>query len=329
MTKQDPFVSIIIVTYNGADYIIDCLRSLKEQLYDKNRFEIIAVDNASKDKTPEIIENTFRDVYIIRNKKNMGFGKANNIGIKKSKGEYVVLLNQDSLIDKNWLSVLVKTMEYHVDAGCCGAEEYSYDLYEKIKKAEKRIKECVWMGCGSVIFRKKALDEVGNFDPYYFMYVEDIDLVWRIKAKGWKILQNYEAMWFHKGKERRVDLSEKRLFWSWKNRLYLIMKFGSSTQVIKSIRAYLTFFLIKKKKEKDDNEDYYNKENYNKELSREQKRISCWKKIFFIIKLIIIIPSLVFQSLRARYALRNEIKINQKEVDEWIAYTDKVFYNSE
>jgi GT2 family glycosyltransferase len=321
MTKKDPFISIIIVTYNGADYIINCLRSVKEQLYDKRSVEIIAVDNASKDKTPEIIENTFRDVYIIRNKKNIGFGRANNIGIKKSKGEYVVLLNQDSLVDKNWLSVLIKTMEENHNAGCCGAEEYSYDMYGKITKAAKRVKKCLWMGCGSIIFRKKALDEVGLFDPYYFMYMEDVDLVWRIKAKGWKILQNYQALWFHKGKERRVDLSEKRLFWSWKNRLYLIMKFGSNIQILKSMITYLTSFLRKKKKGEPESE-----ESHTKEELRETKYSSFWKKIFFIIKLIVIIPPLVIFALVARYELRKKIGINQKEIDEWIAYTDKVFY---
>lgn len=345
MTKKittantDASVSIIIITYNGAEYIIDCLRSVKEQFYDKKKIEIIAIDNASTDKTPEIIENTFRDIHIIRNRKNIGFGRANNIGIKKSNAEYVVFLNQDSLVDKNWLAVLVKTMEDHVDAGCCGAEEYSYEMYGKKTKPEKKIKECIWMGCGSVIFRKKALEQVGIFDPFYFMYMEDVDLVWRVKCAGWKVFQNYEAMWFHKGKKRKIDLSEKRLFWSWKNRLYLIMKFGSIIQIFKSMITYLNFFLRKKRKnesydENGDNNQNSNNQNSNKhnssqKISEEQKSSLFWKKIFIIIKIIVIIPLLVISALVARYELRKEIKVTPTEVDEWIAYTDNVFYTSE
>ncbi len=326
MVKQDLFVSIIIVTYNGADCIIDCLRSLKSQNYNQKKIEIIAVDNASVDKTPEIIENTFRDVHIIRNNFNLGFGRANNIGIKKSKGNYIILLNQDSLLDKNWLSVLVKTMEQHPDAGCCGAEEYAYIEYNTLKKPEKKIKECLWMGCGSVIFRKKVLDEAGIFDPFYFMYVEDMDIVWRIKENGWKILQNYEALWFHKGKERPIEPFGKRMYWSWKNRLYLIIKFGSLAQIVKSLHYYLQLLL--KNDPKMNDESKVNKVNtIQEEKLKQNKSFQIKEKIIFITKLLAVTPSVLIYGIFAGYVLRQKQKLNQQEVDGLIEYTDKIFYH--
>ncbi|MEK6921523.1 MAG: glycosyltransferase family 2 protein, partial [Nanoarchaeota archaeon] len=205
--KMFPFVDILIVTYNGKKYLSGCLASLQELTYPKDRYIITIIDNASSDGTLSVVEqNTNNFIKIIKNNKNLGFGKANTIGIKAAPAEtkYIVLLNQDSLVAPEWLTELVDTMEKNPKAGACGATQKDYNQYKKITTGEKRIKECIWMGCGSIILRKEALDQIGYFDPYYFMYVEDIDITWRLKIVGWDILHTFNALWFHEGRDRKL-----------------------------------------------------------------------------------------------------------------------------
>lgn len=326
MIMSNPQVNILIVTYNGKKHIVQCLASLEELHYDKKKYNITIIDNNSHDGTVYAIEALYPNVQIIKNNVNLGFGKANNQGIAASDSnlKYIVLLNQDSLVDKNWLKELVDIMEKNPDAGACGATEKEYIIYKKGIKGEKRIKECLWMGCGSIIFRKKALDQIGHFDPFYFMYVEDIDLTWRLKIAGWKILHNFNALWFHAGKERKLTYKDKRLYWAWKNRLYLIIKFGSWQQIWNSFSFYISMLFHKKYKEKISsslmNEGH-------KQKKQEQQTISTRvEKVIFLSKLALSLSSIVILGLLARKKVREKFLINQGEVDKWIRYTDTIFF---
>lgn len=110
--KNNPFCSIIVLNYFGEKIIEATLNSLLNLNYPKNRYEIIVVDNNSKDKSREILtrySNQNKKIRLFFQNKNLGFSKGNNIGIKKSKGEYVALLNNDCVVESNWLGELVKT----------------------------------------------------------------------------------------------------------------------------------------------------------------------------------------------------------------------------
>lgn len=112
MTDQKkPFVSIIIVNFNGKAYLDKCLGSVFDIKYPKDRFEVIIVDNNSHDNSVSFIKKNFPQVQLIESKTNLGFAGGNNVGVSKARGEYVVLLNNDTWVDKNWLSSLVQQAE--------------------------------------------------------------------------------------------------------------------------------------------------------------------------------------------------------------------------
>jgi len=114
-----PFVSIIVVNYNGRRYLEDCFSSLQRLDYPADRFEVIMVDNASADGSVALVKKRFPWVRIIENKSNLGFAGGNNIAISQSQGDYVALLNNDTKVDRAWLIELIKVCESDPTIGAC------------------------------------------------------------------------------------------------------------------------------------------------------------------------------------------------------------------
>ena len=307
-------IFIIIVTYNGANVIEKCIDSIFSQNFDREKYQLLIIDNNSTDETRELIKKKYPDLNLIVNKKNYGFGKANNIGINSTNSKYVVLLNQDSYVEKDWLKELVNSMKENPDVACCGAKEISYDFKKsEIQRISADPKNQIWMGCGSIIFRRDALIQAGLFDEFYFMYGEDIDLSFILKILGWRIILNEKAKWYHKGHDRKIlSYSDLRLFHSWRGRIYLILKLGSFKQIIK--------FLLINKKKSEENAQMENK----KEVTSEKEKI--FIKIKFISKLILSLFRWSFYIINSRRKIKKIIK-DQSQVDSWIEYINKQFYH--
>jgi GT2 family glycosyltransferase len=131
MSQPLPFVSLITVNYNGAHYLEICLPALRAQDYPSDRFEIIVVDNASSDSSLELLRTRFPEVKVIQNKDNQGFAEGNNIALRQARGDYLVLVNNDTAPALNWLSQLVKAAEEHPEAGMVsGHLQLFYDELE-------------------------------------------------------------------------------------------------------------------------------------------------------------------------------------------------------
>ncbi len=239
-------VSIIVVNYNGANLVVECLNSLEGLNYPRGRYEIIMVDNASWDGSADNVEKNFPGVKIVRNKENYGFAKGNNIGIKNSNpsSKYIALVNNDSRVNKDWLKELTGSMEAEQGAACCGAREETCNPDISINRTGF---EGNWMGGGSVIYRRQALEESGLFDERYFAYCEDIDLSWRMKIRGWKIICNNNAVWYHHGAGRKIETNHKVLYLSMRNRLFLLIKFASLKQLLSSLNRYAVNFIFGRK----------------------------------------------------------------------------------
>ena len=308
--------------------------------YPKDRYKIIVIDNNSCDGTVAYIHATYPFVRVLENKENIGFGRANNIGIKHTSPEatYIALLNQDSLVDSHWLFELVEPMEKNPTAGACGATQKNYEDYGKKISGEKHLKNCLWMGCGSIIFRKKALQEIEQqgwfFDPFYFMYVEDIDITWRLKIAGWDILHTFNALWFHDGRKRPMSYDNPRLFWSWKNRLYLLFKFGSWKQIAHSLQNYALLFLITKK----NNKEHEQKNSVSSVIEAieiplaekiEKRGNFSLQKIYFLVKLSSVFWYTIACALFQGRKLRKKFLLNQEEIDQFVQYIDRVFFRLE
>lgn len=211
---MNPLVSVIIVNYNTRDFLPKCLNSVFAQEYQK--FETIIVDNNSYDDSISFIKDYFKQqsddhrAILIENKINKGFANANNMGIRESRGKYVVLLNPDTEVSETWLTMLVREAEGHPEAGVIGSKMLLPNgkinstgiLYNKrIGNGRDRgtgeqdigqydtedNKDVVAVCFGSVLIKKDVLDKVGLLDDKMFIFMEDLDFCIRVKLCGFKI----------------------------------------------------------------------------------------------------------------------------------------------
>ncbi len=215
---KEPSVSIVILNYNGLKDIKECLNSLLKINYEN--FEIFVVDNNSQDDSVQFIKKKYQKVNLIQLNRNYGFAKGNNIAIPYTTGEYIVLLNQDTVVDDNWLKELVQIANKSEDIGIVGSKMYYYDDKKTIdfagsicdkygiirhyglKKTDKNLKDSVKRAfyiCGaSLLFKRTLYQKIGLFDPTYFMYGEDVDFCWRAWIFSYKVMYTPKSIIYHK-----------------------------------------------------------------------------------------------------------------------------------
>lgn len=217
MNKSFPLVSVIIVNYNRRALLKNCLSSLFTQSY--YAVEIILVDNGSDDGSIDYVKKEFPSVKIIPLKKNLGFAKGNNIGIREAKGELIATLNNDTEVTSHWLGELVKAMISDERVGMCASKMLFMKNHEMINSTGICISRSgvCWdrgifepdsgqyesMGevfgpcAGAALYRKKMLSKIGLFDEDFYAYMEDTDLAFRGRLAGWKCLYVPKAIVFH------------------------------------------------------------------------------------------------------------------------------------
>lgn len=208
-------VSIIIVNYNTRQLTTNCIDSV----FEKTRgveFEVILVDNASVDGSRELFEQDARITYIY-SEENLGFGKGNNLGYQYAKGDYVLLLNSDTLLINNAIFELVGFMRIHPEIAIVGGALYGSDMKEctsyglllpslkyefdllfrgvfSKKMIERMNDEISTKGFANIgyitgadmMLRREKIEEIGMFDPDFFMYYEETEMTYRYAVKGYK-----------------------------------------------------------------------------------------------------------------------------------------------
>ena len=227
-------ISIIIVSYNTKDFLLKCINSIYENVKGVS-FEVIVVDNASSDGTKESISNSkfpSSNFKLVENKENFGFSKANNIGIKKSTGRYVLFLNPDTEIKKETLEYMTEFMDKTKDAGAATCKVLmpngkiddashrgfptpwnSFSHFSGLSKFFGKTKLFGGYNLGFMDFskthvidalagafmfvRREAGEEVGWWDEDYFFYGEDLDFCYMLNQKGWKIYYVPEVSILH------------------------------------------------------------------------------------------------------------------------------------
>lgn len=214
---KPPYVSIIIVNYNGAPFLPKLLSSLEKQTF--KDFEIIFVDNASKDESVKIVEEYSRKtrmkIKIIRSLQNLGFCKGNNLGLKFAEGKYIVLLNNDTFVSPTWLEELVKTMDFAEEIGICQSKIINlrdkkvllgnfigvYGMRRNAKSslhgyAGKYSENFFYASGASLIIRRSLVAKLRYlFDEKQF--TGDRDLGWRVRLLGYKIVTNTKSLCYH------------------------------------------------------------------------------------------------------------------------------------
>ena len=229
--------SVIIPNWNGRDLLKDCLTSLLKQTF--KDFEIILVDNGSADDSIDYTKENFPEVKIIGLDKNYGFAKAINKGVKASNAKYVVFLNNDTEVDKNWLKNLINCAESHREAISVNSKILNfYDrkiidgvgiLINEVGQArsigwdEKDLgqfeKQQYIFGAtgGASLFRRQEFIAVGGFDENYFMYCEEVDFAFRAQFLGFQFIYCPKAVVYHKHKATAKKLSQHVEYWQFKN----------------------------------------------------------------------------------------------------------------
>lgn len=217
--------------------------SLQSQSY--HPLEIIVVDNASTDKSVDLIRTGFPKVKLIVNKKNLGFGGGNNIGIKASQGRYIMILNNDARLDPYCIKELKRSIEKDKRYGSCASkilldgknnllDAAGITIYKdglsigrgRLENAHQyQIEEEVFgpSGCAS-LFRKEMLDDIGLFDEDFFAYGDDTDMGWRAQLAGWKCIYNPKAIVYHLHSASSSAYSPLKAFLVERNRLWVAIK---------------------------------------------------------------------------------------------------------
>lgn len=234
-------ISIIIVNWNTKDLLAACLRSIQNQSLDYT-YEIIVVDNGSEDGSQLIVSQEFPTVTLVENKLNLGFGKANNIGLQSAKGRYICFVNSDIEMVDGCLQILTQYMDDNHSVGISGPQILYPDLsiQDSCRKFPslwrsfctafkldrifptyallsgehmfyfshaEEIKPDYLAGC-LLMVRKTALDEVGAFDERFFIYAEEVDLAKRFWDSGWELafVPQAKAVHHHAGSSSRDPL---------------------------------------------------------------------------------------------------------------------------
>ncbi|MCS7176548.1 MAG: glycosyltransferase [Candidatus Kapabacteria bacterium] len=214
-------LSVVIVSHNVAEFLRQCLRSLRQALAGIDA-EVLVVDNASEDDTVTRLSAEFPEVHWIALPANIGFGKANNIGIAQARGRYILLLNPDTLVHPNALRTLLDYMAHHPEVGIAGCRVLNADgtfqetcrrgfptpwvsftrlfglerlaprsrlfaRYAQRFRPEDEVGYAEVISGAFMLCRRELLQELGGFDPEYFLYGEDVDLCYRAHRAGWRI----------------------------------------------------------------------------------------------------------------------------------------------
>jgi len=265
-TIDPPFLSIILVSYNAREHLEACLRSLHENPASIST-EIIVVDNASTDGSRESVPKDRSDIRLIASRENLGFAGANNLGFRASRGKFILFLNTDTLIGKGTLDRLCSMLHDHSDAGAVGPalfrseaspqvsfgnrvdffaqwrQKYLWNpYYARRLKTARRPRKVGWLSGACLMVRREVFSSIDGFDEHFFLYFEDIDLCYRIRRTGFRLLFFPEIRIMHKGSGSTASQARFCRFHYRKSQLYFYRKHNSSFSLW-LLRAYLRFQL--------------------------------------------------------------------------------------
>lgn len=232
--------SVIIVNFNGRHLLKNCLLSLLQSI--ESNFEIIVVDNASQDRSPDMVEHHFPEVHLICSPTNVGFGRANNLGALHAHGKYLAFLNPDTIVKVGWLEALIDILETDSKIGLVTSKILVLNDSKKINACGNDIHitgltlcrgaghpaddysqpETVSAISGAAFaIRRDLFEFLGGFDPLFFLYMEDTDLSLRARLAGYSCLYVPESVVYH---DYTLNFSPYKIFYQERNRYLMLLK---------------------------------------------------------------------------------------------------------
>jgi len=239
--NESPLVSVIVLNYNAGDLLLNCIDSLKKSTY--ANLEILVVDNISSDGSQRKCKEKFPDIKLIQNEKNLGYCGGNNIGIKEAKGEFIVILNPDTIVEPNCVKELILAHEKFGDGlyqpkilslneeniiqstgnmlhvfGFGFARDKGNRIRDKKEEVEK-----IGYASGTCLFTsRKVIEKVGLLDEFLFLYHDDLDLGWRAAQIGINSYYVPDSKIFHV-ESYSLKWSAKKFYWLERNRKYCLL----------------------------------------------------------------------------------------------------------
>ena len=239
--NKEPLISIIVLNYNAGNLLLDCIESIKKSSYEN--IEILVVDNISSDGSQIRCKEKFPDIKLIQNEENLGYCGGNNVGIKEANGEFIVILNPDTIVEPNWINELLIAQKEFGDAlyqpkilslneeniiqstgnmlhvfGFGFARDKGNKISDKNEEIEK-----IGYASGTCLFTsRKVLEKVGLLDEFLFLYHDDLDLGWRAAQIGISSFYVPKSKIFHV-ESYSLKWSAKKFFWLERNRKYCLL----------------------------------------------------------------------------------------------------------
>jgi hypothetical protein len=263
-TANEPKVFVIILTWNNLQDTAACLESVQTLNY--SNYEIILVDNGSTDGSIQVLAKKYPGVILIKNDDNVGFALGNNRGMETAleRGcDYIFLLNNDTTLDRDCLSELVRLAISDPRVGMVGPKIYLFQdssivwyaggeivfreaisvsrgFFKKDRPAYNTGGEVTFVSGCAMLVRRKAIDEVGLFDPGYGFYMEDTDWCWRMRSKGFKLMYLPSARVYHKVSRSfgSTAYNEKTMYLMGRNAVIFVKKYGTFFRWLKFIFCF-------------------------------------------------------------------------------------------
>ncbi len=245
---MDDLISIVILNFNGKDWVERCLDSVLAQTY--LRLETIFVDNGSIDGSPDLVRNKYKEVVIIETGRNLGYGAANNVGIRCAHGDFIVIMNNDTELEPTCIAMMKRAIDKDPRYGAAASKIY-LDTKDDIIDAAGIVvfrdglsigrgrlergdfydrEEEVFFASGCCFMARTSMLEdikVGNeyFEEDFFMYADDTDLGWRARLRGWKSIYTPQAKLYHAHSAAAGVYSGLKAFHVERNRIWIAVKY--------------------------------------------------------------------------------------------------------
>jgi len=262
MNSREKLVSIIILNYNGNEFLENCIESIFRET--KQKFELIIVDNNSPDKSGEKFSKKYESCKFILNKKNVGVSEGLNIGIRNANGEHIILLNNDLIVAPKWLDYLFEAYKKNgnglyqpkflkmknkkiIDSAGNLINIFGFG-YSREKGKEDNLQynsiEEIGFAAGTCLFcSKEIFDNVGLFDEKFFAYNEDLDLAWRARLLNYRSYYVPKSIVFHHG-SAQWKWSGEKFYLLERNRWIVLLSNYNTKTIIKLLPSLIIIELV-------------------------------------------------------------------------------------
>lgn len=260
MGDQINAVDVIIVNWNGEEYLQECLDGLRSQVF--TSFKVIVVDNGSLDNSIEMIQRDYPEVHLIAAEKNLGFSTANNLAFNASGSKYVALLNNDTVPHPLWLKTMVDAMESYPEAGFAASKiifQYDQAIIDRAGdayttsgvgylrgrgEAASAYNHLEWVfgACAAAaIYRRDMLTDIGFFNEDFFLIYEDVDLSFRAQLNGYKCVFIPEAIVYHKASKSIGQDSDISIYFGHRNLEWVYFQNMPNYLILRTITFHIVY----------------------------------------------------------------------------------------